>query len=274
MDEYVYQQPYQAPAPAPRFPLKPVLGVLGAVVVIGGGMWIWQLRGASTRQLLVDRQQTVQEEVAKADDACADSTDPALCQKSLLDTAAQGMNAPDACQALKDPVALDDCIWGVAASAGDSKICTQMVNKALAASCVDGIALANAIAAVDVKLCGVIKDESKQANCVESIAPTNSANCTMRGKGTEECAARVAIEAAQVKRDPSLCASVAASFQALCYELVVADADLDGLVDGDEALYKSDPRKADTDGDGFKDGDEVKAGFNPAGPGKLVTAGG
>lgn len=273
MDEYIYQQPYQAPAPAPRFPLKPVLGVLGAVVVIGGGIWVWRLRGASTRQVLVDRQQTVQEEVAKTDDACADSIDPASCQKSLLDSAAQAMKAPEACQVLRDPAALDDCIWGVAVSAADAKICSQMADQALAASCVDGIALQKAIAGADETLCTTIKDETKRAGCVEAIAPTTAGNCTARGKSVEECTARTAIEVAQAKRDPALCASVAAGFQALCIELVVADPDLDGLVDGDEALYKSDPRKADTDGDGFKDGDEVKAGFNPAGPGKLVTAG-
>lgn len=48
------------------------------------------------------------------------------------------------------------------------------------------------------------------------------------------------------------------------------DTDADGLTDGDEVLiWKTDPLNPDTDGDGFKDGDEVRNGYNPLGPGKL-----
>ena len=49
------------------------------------------------------------------------------------------------------------------------------------------------------------------------------------------------------------------------------DTDGDGLIDGQEVFYGSDPKKADTDGDGYKDGDEVKNGYNPtiAGSAKL-----
>jgi hypothetical protein len=36
-------------------------------------------------------------------------------------------------------------------------------------------------------------------------------------------------------------------------------------------VWHTDPLNPDTDGDGFKDGDEVKNGFNPLGPGKLLT---
>ncbi len=273
MDEYVYQQPYQVPSPAPRFPWKPVLGVLGAVVLVGGGAFIWRLRGASTRQQLVDRQQTVRAEIAKADGACVDSADRALCQKALLDIAAQSMNAPEACRVLKDPAALDDCVWGVAAKTGDTKICTQIGNTALAATCVDGVVLQKAVDASDETLCASVKDEAKRAACVESVAPTTAANCAARGKRAEECAARKTIDLAAVKRDPSLCGSIVTEFQDLCRELVVDDVDLDGLVAADETLYGSNPNKADTDGDGFMDGDEVKNGFNPAGPGKLVTTG-
>ena len=235
---------------------------------------VWRLRGASTRQSLVDRQQAVQGEIAKADSACADAADPSLCQKSVLDQAAQSMNTPEACKALKDPAALNDCVWGVAVKAGDAKICSQITAASVAASCADGVALKKAVDARNEQLCASVKDEMKRASCVEAAAPTTAANCTARGKGAAECTARTAIEAAAAKRDPSLCTAVAADFQDLCRELVVDDVDLDGLVAADEALYGSNPNKADTDGDGFKDGDEVKNGFNPAGPGKLVTAGG
>ena len=50
------------------------------------------------------------------------------------------------------------------------------------------------------------------------------------------------------------------------------DTDHDGLTDYQEVhVYHTDPLKADTDGDGYNDGDEVKNGFNPLGPGKLLT---
>ncbi|PIR74767.1 MAG: hypothetical protein COU35_00620 [Candidatus Magasanikbacteria bacterium CG10_big_fil_rev_8_21_14_0_10_47_10] len=47
-----------------------------------------------------------------------------------------------------------------------------------------------------------------------------------------------------------------------------ADDDKDGLANGDELAWGSDPLKADTDGDGYLDGEEVRAGHDPriAGP--------
>ena len=46
----------------------------------------------------------------------------------------------------------------------------------------------------------------------------------------------------------------------------ITDYDHDGLLDKDEYLYRSDPKKSDTDGDGFTDGAEVIAGSNPLDP--------
>lgn len=50
------------------------------------------------------------------------------------------------------------------------------------------------------------------------------------------------------------------------------DTDADELSDREEVnVYSSDPLKEDTDGDGFSDGQEVKNGYNPNGPGKLLS---
>ncbi|PIR94258.1 hypothetical protein COT97_02080 [Candidatus Falkowbacteria bacterium CG10_big_fil_rev_8_21_14_0_10_39_11] len=72
------------------------------------------------------------------------------------------------------------------------------------------------------------------------------------------------------------------------------DSDGDGLMDGEEAVYNTNPLKADTDSDGlddfqevrvyntdplnrdsdndtYLDGDEVKNGYDPNGPGKLLN---
>jgi len=50
------------------------------------------------------------------------------------------------------------------------------------------------------------------------------------------------------------------------------DSDKDGLSDGDEVvIWRTNPLNPDTDGDSYKDGEEVKNGYNPVGPGKLIT---
>jgi hypothetical protein len=50
------------------------------------------------------------------------------------------------------------------------------------------------------------------------------------------------------------------------------DTDNDGLSDRDEVMvWHTDPLNPDTDGDGYTDGTKVKNGYNPLGPGKLLT---
>lgn len=50
------------------------------------------------------------------------------------------------------------------------------------------------------------------------------------------------------------------------------DSDNDGLTDYEEVkIYKTNPLNPDTDGDKYLDGDEVRHGYNPNGPGKLLT---
>lgn len=51
------------------------------------------------------------------------------------------------------------------------------------------------------------------------------------------------------------------------------DADGDGLTNGLEAFFGTDPQNPDTDGDGVSDGDEVDSGYNPGGPGRLFDFG-
>ena len=51
--------------------------------------------------------------------------------------------------------------------------------------------------------------------------------------------------------------------------VVYNDADGDGLLNWEEALWGTDPDNPDTDGDSFSDGTEVKNGYNPSGQGKI-----
>jgi hypothetical protein len=46
-------------------------------------------------------------------------------------------------------------------------------------------------------------------------------------------------------------------------QFMAIDSDTDGLKDWEEALWKTDPKKADTDDDGTSDGDEAKANRDP-----------
>ncbi len=51
------------------------------------------------------------------------------------------------------------------------------------------------------------------------------------------------------------------------------DTDGDGLTDGDEAhIWHTNPLKTDTDGDSYPDGVEIKNGYNPLGQGKLLPS--
>jgi hypothetical protein len=55
---------------------------------------------------------------------------------------------------------------------------------------------------------------------------------------------------------------------------IFLDTDQDGLSDGEEKMYGTDPNKADTDSDGYTDGAEVKSGYDPtkAAPGDKIVS--
>ncbi|MBU1149085.1 hypothetical protein KKI23_03265 [Patescibacteria group bacterium] len=51
---------------------------------------------------------------------------------------------------------------------------------------------------------------------------------------------------------------------------LIIDSDNDGLIDGREEFYGTDPYHPDTDRDGYSDGFEILNGYNPLGKGKLI----
>jgi len=73
------------------------------------------------------------------------------------------------------------------------------------------------------------------------------------------------------KQDGDITASVVDTTPTTAPTQPGGDRDGDGLSDGDEVRYKTNPSKPDTDGDGFTDGVEVANGYNPSGAGKLTT---
>ena len=54
--------------------------------------------------------------------------------------------------------------------------------------------------------------------------------------------------------------------------VIILDADGDGLSDDLEKYYGTEIDNPDTDGDNYSDGEEIKNGYDPLGPGKLLTA--
>ncbi|MDD3487733.1 MAG: hypothetical protein PHF35_05190 [Candidatus Moranbacteria bacterium] len=60
----------------------------------------------------------------------------------------------------------------------------------------------------------------------------------------------------ETNKSALICASLTGSASEL-------DSDNDGLSDGVEAIYETDPGNPDTDGDGYKDGEEVLNGYDP-----------
>lgn len=49
------------------------------------------------------------------------------------------------------------------------------------------------------------------------------------------------------------------------------DSDGDGLTDIEEEKWRTDPNYSDSDSDGYLDGEEVQNGYDPLGPGRIVT---
>lgn len=123
-----------------------------------------------------------------------------------------------------------------------------------------------------------------------NISPAKASNWSARAQffanikplgiaGTNEAIISAWQEA--IKRDsknPSLHIQLAAAFSNAAEVLdpkiagAGADTDQDGLADSKEQELGSDPKATDSNSNGVSDGDEVKAGFNPAGAGRLTSA--
>jgi cytochrome c-type biogenesis protein CcmH/NrfG len=127
-------------------------------------------------------------------------------------------------------------------------------------------------------------------NSATNISPAKAANWSARAQfysqlrtlaipGTNEAIISSWEEAA--KRDPNnpavqvqLALAYTTASETIDPKIVGdgADSDGDGLADAKETELQSNPNNKDTNGNGVSDGDEVKAGFNPAGTGRLTAA--
>ncbi|GEM_PF-2226595 len=276
-----------------RLPWKLIIPIGIALLIVMGALLAWFMRARSASTLLIaKRAEDIGREVLQADAACARAADPRTCTSTLVASAARVLAAPEACRHLKESVAIDNCLWGVAATTSDIQLCTQIQDAWWADACHDGIIRAQAFAAGKADACQPIKNSAKQKTCREALDPTTAANCKARGGSVETCADLAMLEQAKQAEDRSVCDSIKdKSRRGQCLELISDDTDRDGLTtqeekkfgtdphnpdtdgdgltDGDEVhVYRTNPLKADTDGDGFKDGEEVRKGYNPNGPGK------
>ncbi|MBX4187866.1 MAG: tetratricopeptide repeat protein [Candidatus Doudnabacteria bacterium] len=137
---------------------------------------------------------------------------------------------------------------------------------------------------------GWIRDLIAAGNTATELSPNKASNWAARSQfysqiralsvpGTDEVIISSAEEAVKKDdRNPILLLQLAQAYSNAAETIdpkVVSggtDTDGDGLSDENERSIGSNERNSDSNGNGISDGDEVKAGFNPAGTGRLNSA--
>lgn len=171
-----------------------------------------------------------------------------------------------------------NCISAVAFITRADGFCGEINNKINQLACSDVILAEKA--ASEISQCQSSGTDDLKAQCLINIfnAYKQAEDCA--GLKTEEvketCESVAYCQMALIRQNKKLCDSVSNEYVRIyCSESIVdkfQDSDGDGLSDAEETnKYKTDPLNSDTDGDGYKDGEEVKNGFNPNGPGQLIT---
>jgi tetratricopeptide (TPR) repeat protein len=134
----------------------------------------------------------------------------------------------------------------------------------------------------------IIRDLISAGNSATSISPSKASNWAARGQffnqiralqvpGANDAIIQSAEEAvARDSRNPILQLQLAQAYANASETIDPAvvsggvDTDGDGLSDANEKELNSNEKNSDSNGNSVSDGDEVKAGFNPAGTGRLT----
>jgi len=134
-----------------------------------------------------------------------------------------------------------------------------------------------------------IRDMIAAGNSATAISPNKASNWAARGQffsriralnvpGTNDLIVSSAEEAVKLdNRNPILHVQLAQAYtnasETIDPKIVTGavDTDGDGLSDENESALGSNARSSDSNSNGVTDGDEVKAGYNPAGTGRLTS---
>ena len=185
-------------------------------------------------------------------------------------------DARESCELLESVAERDNCFWNIARTNGDPEYCTQIEDESESIQCADGIYQIQAEGMNDENLCSLIIDSGKQSECYNAFKePITVGNCL---EDSVYCNDLKFLDLAQDEQDMSYCEQIQDSdIRTDCVIVLgeqmdlneVEDHDDDGLTDGKEGFYGTDPNDSDTDNDGYLDGAEVAAGYDPNGSGKL-----
>jgi len=207
------------------------------------------------------------------------------------------------CLSLEGKGYLKSCLMGLALQSKDQSVCKNFPEDVDQKECIERILLKNYTAGNDVAKCLTLQIENIKKTCIDEIISNtweNPDKCKdLPSQYIKNCQDTINNKNAFKKKDTTICKNIfnealakdcesniktikkinkdsdgdgLSDSQELSYgtKPFNNDTDRDGLKDGEEIFkYGTNPKNPDTDGDGYGDGDEVKAGFNPAGKGKL-----
>ncbi len=172
------------------FSWKPVLivgaGLLVAAGIIGGVLFF--VRGGGKNALTSRNVSTSQ--IAKQNaltSNCDSMVNPKECRENEIAVTAASKKDVTLCNTLSSSVK-DNCVWGVAVSVNDEKICKQISVSADANLCSDRIVQAKALTASDETICDKLVVDADKQNCHNAFLATVT---------VENCAAK--------KQDPAYC---------------------------------------------------------------------
>lgn len=251
-------------------PWKPiVIGVGGLVLLFVIVAVIFRVTGPRN-ELLTSTQGDVVTQIETMMASCENAENAEGCLEASAKDAAQMTGDVAYCEDLEGE-SKDDCFFGVAREIIDLAFCADIESPTVKTLCEDAVNRKLADLHQDTSFCQQLSTETKRTNCAETLAgPVTTENCSQRGYDQGYCDFISVTEQAGLANDRSLCSVLSEDYQFSCEEQVlVDDADDDGLTGEQEVTYGTDSHVSDTDGDGYSDGTEVEAGYNPNGPGKL-----